>query len=105
MSYKITFSTVAIKDIGKMTNDIYNACLDKKTTEEYVRRFLEKIYDKQCFPESGTPLLFLGQATGYRYIIYKSYLAFYRIRGYEVIVDRILFAKSDYFKDLIIEEN
>ncbi len=105
MSYKITFSTVAIDDIGKMTNDVYIACMDKKTTEEYVRNFFKKIYDKSVFPESGTPLLFLKQATGYRYIIYKSYLAFYRIKGNEIIVERVLFAKSNYFNDLIIEGN
>ena len=105
MSYKITFSTVAIDDIGKMTNEIYVACMDKKTTEEYVRNFLKKIYDINVFQESGTPLLFLKQATGYRYIIYKSYLAFYRIKGNEIIVERVLFAKSNYFNDLIIEEN
>ena len=103
MSYKITFSNVAMEDIGKMSNEIYSACLDKKTTEEYVINLLKKINEKSDFPESGIPLLFLKQPTGYRYIIYKSYLAFYRVEGNEIIVERILFAKSDYFKDLIIE--
>ena len=103
MSYKITFSAIAEKDIGKMSNEIYNSCLDKKTTEEYVKNLLRKIKEKADFPESGIPLLFLKQSTGYRYIIYKSYLAFYRIKGDEIIVERVLFAKSDYFKDLLIE--
>ncbi|MBQ6731290.1 MAG: type II toxin-antitoxin system RelE/ParE family toxin [Bacilli bacterium] len=69
------------------------------------KKLSQKIYDKSVFPESGTPLLFLKRATGYRYIIYKSYLAFYRIKGNEIIVERVLFAKSNYFNDLIIEEN
>ena len=103
MSYKITFSTVAVEDIGKMSNEIYNACLDKKTTEEYVSNLLKKINEKTVFPETGIPLLFAKQPTGYRYIIYKSYLAFYRIKGNKIIVERVLFAKSDYFKDLLIE--
>lgn len=103
MSYRITFSNVAVEDIGKMSNDIYSACLDKKTTEEYVSNLLKKINEKADFPESGIPLLFAKQLTGYRYIIYKSYLTFYRIVGNEIIVERILFAKSDYFKDLIVE--
>ena len=103
MSYRVTFSSVAMEDIGKMSIDIYTVCLDKKTTEEYVNNLLRKIYEKTDFPESGTPLLFLKQPTGYRYVIYKSYLAFYRIIGDEIIVERILFAKSDYFKDLLVE--
>ena len=105
MSYRITFSSVAMEDIGKMSNDVYSACLDKKTTEEYVNNLLKKINEKADFPESGIPLLFLKQSTGYRYIIYKSYLAFYRIEGAEIVVERILFAKSDYFKDLLTEGN
>ena len=105
MSYRITFSNVAVEDIGKMSKEIYSACLDKKTAEEYVNNLLKKINDKSVLPESGIPLLFLKQSTGYRYVIYKSYLAFYRIEGNEIIVERILFAKSDYFKDLLIEGN
>ena len=103
MSYRITFSNVAVEDIGKMSKEIYSACLDKKTTEEYVNNLLNKINEKADFPESGTPLLFMKQPTGYRYIIYKSYLAFYRIEGNEMIVERILFGKSNYFKDLLVE--
>lgn len=103
MSYRITFSNVALEDISKMSNDIYNACLDKKTTKEYVSNLLKKIREKADFPESGIPLLFLKQSIGYRYIIYKSYLAFYRIKGNEIIVERVLFAKSNYFKDLLID--
>ena len=105
MSYRVTFSTVAIEDIGKMTNDIYSACLDKKTTDEYVNNLLKKIYDIKDFPESGIPLLFVKQQTGYRYIIYKSYLAFYHIKMSEIIVDRVLFARSDYTKTILIEGN
>ena len=56
MSYKITFSTVAVEDIGKMSNEIYNACLDKKTTEEYVSNLLKKINEKTVFPETGIPV-------------------------------------------------
>ena len=103
MSYRITFSNVAVEDIGKMSKEIYSACLDKKTAEEYVNNLLKKINEKADFPESGVPLLFLKQSTGYRYIIYKSYLAFYRIEGNEMIVERILFGKSNYFKDLLVE--
>ncbi len=103
MNYRITFSDVAEKDIGKMSAEIYSTCLDKKTTEEYVKGILEKIKGIADFPQSGTPLLFLKQSTGYRYVIYKSYLAFYRIEREVIVVERILFAKSNYFKDLIIE--
>ena len=97
MNYRITFSDVAEKDIGKMSAEIYS------TTEEYVKGILEKVKGVADFPQSGTPLLFLKQSTGYRYVIYKSYLAFYRIEGEVIVVERILFARSNYFKDLIIE--
>ncbi len=86
-----------------MSSEIYSICLDKRTTEEYVRGLLKKIKRVADFPQSGIPLLFLKQSTGYRYIIHKSYLAFYRIEREEIIVERVLFAKSNYIKDLLIE--
>ena len=46
MSYRITFSNVAVDDIGKMSKEIYSACLDKKTAEEYVNNLLKKINEK-----------------------------------------------------------
>ncbi len=105
MSYKVKYSDVAIKDISRMTNDVFAACLDKRTTNEYVNGLIKKINEKAVFPESGIPLLLSKKPTEHRYIIYKSYLAFYRIKGNDLIVERVLFGKSEYLKYLLIEEN
>ena len=105
MSYKITFSDVAKKDLDQITGDIYNTCLDKSTTTEYVKGLIAKMYSKKDFPQSGLPLQFENIITDYRYVIYKSYLVFYRIETGKIVVHRILFARSDYCKYLFIENN
>lgn len=105
MSCKITFSDVAKTDLLKLTDDIYNLCLDKSTTTEYVKGLIAKISSKKDFPQSGIPLQFENIITDYRYVIYKSYLVFYRIETDKIVVHRILFARSDYCKNLFIESN
>lgn len=68
---------------------------------KYLKGIKAKIENKILFPNSGTPLYFTGSFTGFRYIVYKSYIAFYRVTEDKIIVERILPAKSDYCSILI----
>ena len=38
--------------------------------------------------------------SGYRFVMFKNYLAFYRISGSDIYVDRVLYAKRDFMKIL-----
>ena len=59
-----------------------------------------EISRKREYPHSGTPLEFLGMSTGIRYVHYKRYLVFYRVRKDAIEIGRVLFDGSDYMKKL-----
>ena len=94
MKCKVLFLQAAINDLDKVYSEVYNTCLDEKKTREYQFELINAIEKKADFPESGTPYYFGDLFTGYRYVIYKSYLAFYRVSNDTMIVVRILFWKK-----------
>ena len=96
MTYSVKYSRKAIGDLERIENEVFQACQDKDTTTKYLEELVSKINEKETFPESGTPLMLLDLFTGYRFVIYKVYIAFYTIESNMVLVDRILSGKSDY---------
>jgi plasmid stabilization system protein ParE len=100
MKCSVLYAKRAVDDLKKISKDIFDSCLDKNTTSKYKRDLKNKIKRKTLFPNSGTPLYFMGLFTGFRYTIYKSYIAFYRVTEDKIIVERILPAKSDYCSTL-----
>ena len=100
MTYSVKYSRKAIADLERIKNEVFQACQDANTTTRYLEELVSKINEKETFPESGTPLILLGLFTGYRFVIYKAYIAFYTIENTMVLVDRILSGKSDYMNIL-----
>lgn len=101
MRFNVLYSKSAIDDLKTIGIEIYNSCLDKNIVVKYLKGIKAKIKNKVLFPNSGTPLYFMGLFTGFRYTIYKSYIAFYKVAGNKIIVERILSAKSDYCSVLL----
>ena len=100
MKYPIKYTNEAIEDIARIYDEVFTSCLDHEVTKNYLNSLIDKIDLVSDFPESGSPLCFGSFTSDYRYIIYKSYLAFYHIYNEVIIVDRILFSRSDYKKIL-----
>lgn len=98
MDYVIKYSRAAKLDIDRIYSEVFQACRDKDTTKKYLIELLDKIEEKTLFPDSGTPICFENMFTGYRYVSYKAYSAFYRIEETSVLIDRILYNKSDYMR-------
>ena len=96
MEYLVKYSRKAISDLERIREEVFQACQDQDTTDRYLTELVTKINEKKTFPESGSPLIFLGLFTGYRFVVYKAYIAFYTIENNMVLVDRILLGKSDY---------
>ena len=96
MKYIIKFTDDALLDINRVYDEVFKACLDSPTTKDYVNGLLDKLELISDFPESGTPISFGARQSDFRYIIYKSYMAFYHLQSGTIIIDRILYAKSDY---------
>lgn len=101
MKCNVVYTKTAINDLKQIFRDVFNASLNKNIAGKYLQQIKNKIERKTLFPNSGIPLFFMGSFTGFRYVIYKSYIAFYKVTENKIIVERILSAKSDYCSILL----
>ena len=97
MRYRVEYSKVAVRDLDRVWAE---ASKSKEITGKYLDELLDKIEAKADFPASGSPLYYENGFTGYYFIVFKAYLVFYRIKDSSILVDRILYGKSDYMYHL-----
>ena len=97
---EVKYSPAAVRDLDRVWLDVYEASLSYDIAETYLNDFMDKIECKDMFPESGAPLYYGNYFTGYYFVAFKAYIAFYRKEENFMLVDRILLGKSDYMSTL-----
>ena len=61
---------------------------------------MNQISAKQNFPKSGAPLYYEGLFTGFYFVTFKSYMAFYKVETDRMLVSRVVYGKSDYMRTI-----
>ena len=102
MKYKIEYSRAAIRDLDRVWAEVLDASKDYEITERYIEELLDKVEAKADYPKAGSPLYYENSFTGYYFVIFKAYIAFYRIDSDRMLIDRVLFGRSDYFRILCL---
>lgn len=102
MKCRVKYSKIAIQDLDRVWTEVFEASKDYDTTEKYINGLMDKVETKASYPESGSPLYYEDSFTGYYFVVFKAYIAFYRIKKDVMLVDRILFGRSDYMSCLHI---
>ena len=102
---KIVYSPKAQNDLDEIWAYISEKLLNPSAAEATVNGILDTIDMLQAQAEIGKPLYFSSDLfSGYRFLVYKNYLAFYRTSEDTVYIDRIIYGKRDYmrllFRDL-----
>ncbi len=101
MENKIKYSPEALNDFDEIWDYISTQLLSPIAAESTVNGIIETVDTLKHFAKAGATLKFTNEIdSGYRFVKYKNYMAFYRINGNEVFVDRIIYGKSDYIKIL-----
>ncbi len=100
MKYKVKYSKSAIRDLERVWAEVFKASKNQKITIKYLDDLMNKIEAKADYPKSGSPLYYENGFTGYYYVVFKAYLAFYRIENNSMLVDRVLLGKIDYMRVL-----
>ena len=100
MSYQVEYSKAAIRDLDRVWAEVFEASKDIETTERYIEELLDEVEKKSDYPKSSSPLYYENTFTGYYFVVFKAYLAFYRMEKETMFVDRVLFGKSDYMRIL-----
>ena len=103
MKYKVQYSKAAIRDLDRVWSEVFGASKSYDITEKYLNDLMDQVEAKADHPKSGSPLYYQDRFTGYYFVVFKAYMAFYRLEGDGMLVDRILFGKSDYIRYLNLE--
>lgn len=105
MKRKIDYSPRALKDLDEIWDYIEGELYNPGAAEHTVNGLMDKVDGLALFPESGARLEFEnGLDSGYRYIIFKHYLAFYHLRPDNVVyIDRVIYGGRDYMRLLFSE--
>lgn len=98
MSHRIEYSPVALRDLDRVFAEVYEASKSEDTATQYVIELMDRVSGKREFPKSGSPLYYEGGFTGYYFVVFKAYMAFYRVREDAIFVDRVVYGKSDYMR-------
>ena len=98
MSYRVEYSQAAIRDLDRIWNEVYEASKEADIATRYVDGLMDCVAEKRAFPKSGAPLYYENGFTGYYYVVFKAYMAFYRIVEERILVDRVVFGRSDYMR-------
>lgn len=103
---QIVYSPKAQADLDAIWDYISEKLMNPTAAENTVNGILDTVDMLKKQSEIGKPLYFSsGLYSGYRYLIYKNYLAFYRILDETVYVDRIVYGRRDYMRLLFHDLN
>ncbi len=100
MRSKIEYSPIAIRDLDRIYAEVLEASKDIETAIRYVGDLMDCVAEKRDFPRSGSPLYYESGFTGYYFVVFKAYMAFYRVDADRMYVDRVVFGRSDYMRTI-----
>lgn len=96
-----SYSPLAERDLEHIQDEVFEACRDAETTQRYMDGMMNKIEAKAIYPRSGTPQYWFDRFTGYYYVVFKAYIAFYYLVDDGIRIERILHGKRDYMRKLV----
>jgi len=106
---KVRYSQAAVRDLEQISDYIAEELKNPTAAFNTINRIQDAIGSLGHAPRIGAPLsAHYMRAKDYRFLVCKSYMVFYREKGDEVYIDRILYGKRDYLRILfgnLSEEN
>lgn len=100
MKYRVEYSKAAMRDLDRVWSEVFAESKDYDITAKYIDDLMDQVEAKAEYPKSGSPLYYQDSFTGYYFVVFKAYLSFYRLENEMMLVDRVLFGRSDYMRCL-----
>ena len=98
---RLDWSDQALFDLDIMYQEVFEACKDFDTTDNYYDGMVTAVEAKLPFPRSGAKL-FIGDIwTREYFVVYKEYAAFYCVEGEVMKVLRVEMTRQDHVKRFI----
>ncbi len=94
---KIVYAPAAIEDLEQIGDYISQTLKSPMSALNTVSKIQDTVDTLAEFPLIGAPLSrVVGIGTDYRFLVCGGYIAFYRVHGDTVCIDRVLYGKRDY---------
>ncbi|MBQ9329810.1 MAG: type II toxin-antitoxin system RelE/ParE family toxin [Oscillibacter sp.] len=101
MRNKLHYTHEAQRDLDEIWDHIMFDLSNPTAAERTVERIMDRIEQLADFAEMGAPLHSVADVeSDHRFLVCGNYLAFYRVAGKEVYIDRILYGRRDYLRIL-----
>jgi plasmid stabilization system protein ParE len=101
MPTEVRYSSLAIEDLDEILRYVSEELASPIAAEKIVFSILDRVSLLARFPESGTRLDAICEISSeWRFVVSGNYVAFYRLVGGDVLVDRVLYGRSDYLDTL-----
>ena len=82
----------------------YRKLQNRSAAERVIDRIMDAVDPLKNFAEMGTLLSSIADVgTDYRFLVSGNYMVFYRVQGYNVYIDCVLYGRSDYMRVLFEE--
>ena len=102
--FDIRFTPQAITDLDEIKHYVADDLLNPQAAESLISLIFDKIRVLSSFPLTGAQIRSeLSSLKGYRFLIIKNYLVFYRTEESFVSIIRILYARRDYLALLAVD--
>ena len=99
---QVVYSPKALADLDEIYEYISDKLVNPIAAENTVNGILDTADMLKEHSEIGKPLYFSDDIfSGYRYLVFKNYLVFYRSSNDIAYIDRVLYGKRDYISLLI----
>jgi addiction module RelE/StbE family toxin len=96
---KVIYSTEALRDLEKIGDYISFELQNPAAALNTLNIIQNNISTLATFPRIGTLLSAIyddAETDDYRFLVCANYLAFYRVKEDDVIIDRIIYKRRDY---------
>ncbi len=97
---RIEYSPIAIRDLDRVWAEVFEAAASEEIATKYIDDLMNQISPKRDFPRAGAPLYYEGMFTGFYFVTFKSYMAFYKVETDRMLVSRVVYGKSDYMRTI-----
>lgn len=98
---KLLYSPEALNDLDEIWAYINNELQNPAAAQKIVLDIFDTIEKLRDFAEIGPPLSLITEfESDYRFLVCGKYIAFYRVIGIEVHIDRVLYGRRNYMRIL-----
>ena len=103
MIERIEYAPLALKDLKSIHQDVLFVSKSISIADRYINDLMDHVESYASSPRAATPLYFEEAFSGYYFVVFKAYIAFYRIQENVMKIDRVLPGKSDYLRHLMLQ--